>query len=356
MKTLLLIALAAATLTAHAQSDSMQEKLDESDAKIQAELDRKYTSKDGIEIRNVKKEDLDRTIKQLGGNVTVEFGKEKERQIQVRKGGVHVGSGANSLLARTNTQPGSPTVVQVPLQPKMSITLLGGKSLFCVFSVVRNQDGSLAKGQTSFANPESNGGGCAISGNPVRVRHAGTYLVEVNKSSMFVELNQDENKVIPLREIVIPFPTTANPPTIKFTIYPDLESSVSEREKVITKAYLNDVSNSCNSGSGDVCQAYYRANTLESYLKLMAFRSTPSLDLLGVKAEPVAGGWTPAARAGIAVVLHEEWFTPRQDIFATFGGTETAPEAFKYYVLPGVYGIKWLIDSNIDVTKGIYVQ
>ena len=90
MKTLLLIAMTASALMAQAQSDSMQDKLQEADAKIQAELDRKYTSKDGIEIRNVKKEELDRTIKKMGGNVTVEFGKEKERQIKVNKGGVHI--------------------------------------------------------------------------------------------------------------------------------------------------------------------------------------------------------------------------------------------------------------------------
>ncbi len=358
MKTLLLIAMTASALMAQAQSDSMQDKLQEADAKIQAELDRKYTSKDGIEIRNVKKEELDRTIKKMGGNVTVEFGKEKERQIKVNKGGVHIGSGADPLMARDNTQASSSVVVPVPLQPKMSITLVGGKNKFCVHKVVRNEDGTLARGQTNFNHPEYSGGGCAVAGTPVRVKQPGTFLVEAGQSSMFVELNQDENKVIPLREIVIPVPSTENLSEIKFAIYPDLESSVDEREKIITKEFLNSDYTRCNPGaSGDheLCTSYYRIDKLESYRKLVIFKSTPSGDFLGVKATAITN-YTPATRAGIVAVLHFEDFSPNMGYLSTFHNSPSGPEAYKFYVLPGVYGIKWMIGDNMDVTKGIYVQ
>jgi len=362
MKTLLLLALAG-TLSAHAQSQSLEERMQQADQQIQAELDKTYKSKDGIEIRNVKKSLIDQTIQRLDGNVTIEFGKDKRIPIP-RSGSVVVGSGADGTIATSDTDSSASVVLKIPLKPKMSLTLVGGDGFFCMARIKKNPDGTI-KRKGSYLQTGMEDGSCNSIGKAIRPMQPGTYLVTVNYlSEMFVEINQDENKVIPLREIVIPF-VDPSQQSVLFKIYRDFETSDIEREKMIQKAFaLYEGFKTCSLHNSNVCDPLAAANTLEAFrpfFAVVAKEETANFGVMSLDKSYIIHSLADIKFRGELSLRGGQYDENKAQSYAgvshnNIGRPVLRKEAFKYHVLPGVYGMRWLIDGQFEVTKGIYVQ
>lgn len=352
----ILMMMLAATMSAHAQSQSMEERLEVSDAKanarIDAELNRKYEAKDGIQIRNVKREELDKSLKDLKGNITIQFGNEPERQIKLRKsGGVHVGSGADSLMARTNESPDKPVYVPVPAKARMSITTVGGSGVYCATRVSRHADGSFVRGGASFQEPKrtQDGGGCEISGKPIRLLVAGTYILNkmFGSEQMLVEVGQNEHKVIPLREIVLTFDGNENQ-KVMYQFFQDVKTSESERFKIILKSFVRDSDRPfCLHEANEFCADIQSQENLAKFASYFSFQEEKMFQYLAAKS-PVTGHKH-------AVVLYSNSLTKMSEENRQYPFDTTA-KAVSVYALPGVYGIKWTIDGRPDFDDGIYVQ
>lgn len=292
LKTLLTAAILLPSITMALDSQSQQLL----DAKIQQQLQSAKAAAGGaVTIKPVSRELIEKTLNEkLGGKGTVDFGK---------AGGVIIGSGADGLVATSNTNNGGPIVVAPPVLPSTSITVVGRpgvsqKNSFCILPIVTDAQGNILSAQ-SYANPK-----CGELGSPRRTT-AGLHLVSFNNSILFITVKAGENRVIPLREISI----SNSGGNIGFAAYPETCSEL-ELEKHASDLVAN--------GSAGV---YRTVTSLKKYL-LEYKANNPKALCRGTAPQIIAQG---------------------------FDGSF-------FSVLPGVYSISWTIDEQNDSTGNIVVE
>jgi hypothetical protein len=304
-------------------------------------------------------------VDKLGGRATIYFNKDNQVPVDRKSeamGGVYVGSGADGVAVTTNADPSAPVVVHPPLVPRMSITVVGGGLKFCVYFIPKNENGSMKK----FGAQRI---GCNNPGAPVRVRQAGTYFIKMTEydpadlGRNFIELSEGENKIIPLRRIEIP-PTNAR--QISFNLYEDFETSESQRELLMKEEYVfgRNFQVMCEARPS-LCRIHSQIEDFASFRKEFEQFASGSAD-------PLQSTWAqlfirfPEIQVGRA--LRTQYFDsldeyPQTNPGRTGGGSDPIgtllphekQTSYTYYVLPGVFGVKWSIENSPDVTKGIYV-
>jgi hypothetical protein len=331
MKKLTLIAMMMMPTMAFAGSNS--------DAQLAQKLKAQRNFDGGVSVRSVDKKYVDSAVAKLGGRATVEFGSKD----QVSMGGVIVGSGADGLVSRSNTQAGAPIVIAPPVVPKTSITVVGRvtkgmPATYCVtplkvgvngevlqntfFSQSYEQEDDLQK-SLSF-----NGVGAKCIGLGISTRLApGKFMVTYNNTFYVVDLKAQENKVIPLREVRV----TKYDGNIKFRLYRDFSSS-----QEVNKAILL-VKSDPEVGSPEKVR--------ES--------ATPAV-FAAALSDNVPGRveWEKFPRS-VRVSQNAFYYL---SYFSELMHTMVAVDGGVIPVLPGQYNIQWFIDGQLDYTTGIRVD
>jgi hypothetical protein len=330
MKTLTLIALMMPTM-AFAGSNS--------DAQLAQKLQSQRNFDGGVSVRAVDKKYVDAAVAKLGGRATIEFGSKD----QVSMGGVIVGSGADGLVSRSNSQAGAPVVIAPPVVPKTSITVAGRvptnmPDTYCATPLKLGVNGEVLQNQLfsqrlwgeayhqaslRFDGVEAK---CVAVGTPLRLA-PGKFVVTYNNTFYVVDLKSQENKVIPLREVRV----TKFDGNISFRLYRDFTSS-----QEVNKALLL-IKSDASLGSPQDVQTVARPAVLEAALS---------------KVIPGHLDWEkfPMAvrRAQNSFYLISAIEKLLYTVDATDGGMIP--------VLPGQYNIQWDIDGQHDYTTGIRVD
>lgn len=320
MKTLTLIALMMPTM-AFAGSNS--------DSQLAQRLQTQRQFDGGVSVRAVDKKYVDSAVAKLGGRATIEFGSKD----QVSMGGVIVGSGADGLVSRSNTQAGAPIVVTPPVLPKTSITVVGrpstGASYYCAFALKLGANGEVLS-NTAFiqeltsvrdavtADFRGEASKCGELGMPLRLA-AGRYVVSYNNTLSVVDLKAQENKVIPLREVRVPKINGQ----IRFRIYRDFRSSVELRKALLV-----------------IKSDYYapQGRVDEASIQQALSENAPGL-------------LSEYGFSGNAVYEKSPFYK-----LASTQKTPSAKDGQSILVLPGQYNIEWDIDNQTDYTTGIRVD
>jgi hypothetical protein len=174
-----------------------------SDQKLATRLAQGVRSVNGIVVRNVSKDYVDSAVKKLGGRATVKFG--ANDKLALASGGVIVGSGGDSRASRVTTDSRSNVMVQAPVIPVQSITVVGRDKVAdaddhsfkaCALKL-EEKNGDLVP----FDRDEQ--GLCALINAPIRLR-PGKYIVTYQGTFVYATVAAGENKILPLREIYVP--------------------------------------------------------------------------------------------------------------------------------------------------------
>jgi len=306
---------------------------------------------DGLVIKTVDKSYVDAAVKRVGGKAVVEFGPKD----QIALGGVIVGSGADGLASRSNTDPTSPITIRPPVIPQTSITVVGNTpshkastlelSTFCAMRITITNSGEVLTDeaiwgttvgdsnrqpnifmQTTFKN-------CANLNKPLRLK-AGKYIVTFNNTFSIVDLKDRENKVIPLREIAVPSCNCDS--EVSYTVYRDFRSQA-EVNKVLT-----------------ILKMLPSANNKEArnLLNPQVFANFVSYDN-----DNFPGGIDEKRLQYYLYNLKIDGFTSWYE-----GFTErtqrmlTMEQGYSTFVLPGQYSIEWVIDGQKAYTPGLRVD
>ena len=330
MKTLTLIALMMPTM-AFAGSNS--------DAQLAQKLQAQRNFDGGVSVRSVDKKYVDAAVAKLGGRATVEFGSKD----QVSMGGVIVGSGADGLVSRSNTQASAPIVIAPPVVPKTSITVVGRAidgmpAAYCVtplkvgvngeilqnplFSQSYEQEDNLQK-SLSFNGVSAK---CNALGVPLRLA-PGKFMVTYNNTFYVVDLKPQENKVIPLREVRV----TKYDGKIKFRLYRDFSSSQEVRKAILL--VKSDPELGSPEKVRELAQPAVFAAALSDFVPgLVEFEKFPR-----------------------SVQTNQNAFF-YLSYFKELMHTMVALDGGVIPVLPGQYNIQWYIDEQLDYTTGIRVD
>ncbi len=321
MKTLTLIALMMPTM-AFAAPDS--------DAQLKQKLQVQRQFDGGVTVRAVDKKYVDSAVAKLGGRATVEFSSKDK----VSLGGVIVGSGADGLVSRTNTQVGAPIVVTPPVIPKTSITVVGRPNSkmpdsYCVAQVKLGANGEVLTNDyfqlstdnylLTFAGSASK---CDSLGAPMRV-NAGRYMITYNNTFYVVDLKPHENKVIPLREVQVP----KYDGNIKFQLYRNFRTALE-----VNKALVMIKSDWAFRGEAE---RYTKPSILEAALSELipgALDSNKLPTLVDIKRNAF-------------------YYLATVGVFTTI-----ANDGEIISVLPGEYNILWRFGQQYDYTTGIRVD
>ena len=348
---------------------------------LQEKLSTPKTHESGVQIRPVSKDLVNQALERLGGNATVELpGREMMKFVRPdsarRSGGVVVGNGGDGLVATSSADRSAPVVVQPPIVPNTSITVVGRaganqSNQFCVLRYNLNQLGEIEPRYTKSIR-------CASFGSSIRVTEgtyyvslrANTYMWGTNKNSSVpsfhssvVSLSNGENKVLTLSEIHVP--KQAIP--IKFSLTLDLSSSDSRRkifnylQPAMTTAVQNfdQFEESCRPGR----HVYSRSRGFEQ-IEVLRFdcgnlRLSIPNDLnfnYWHASRPIAfyefdfksGPWRE----------HEELRIYHSENDVTFGNERfiNGVDGEFVSVFPGSYAIVWDIEGNLEITRGIRVE
>jgi len=217
-------------------------------SEMMALLKQQAEGQNGMILKKAHLPALEETVQKLNGSAVIDLGKGKRFDLRVKEGGVIVGSGADSLVATSNISASGVRVITPPLQPRMSITVTGRQgeqrnNYFCIVRLNTTTDGSIKKGDghldydvlrkaldlsesgdPTFASAAKSAF-CQSLNLAKRVQTAGLYAIFFNGSSTIVSLNENENKVIPLREISFPKVKDKNPDgkliSVKYTVSTD---------------------------------------------------------------------------------------------------------------------------------------
>lgn len=294
-----------------------------------------------LRIRSIQMEELEAGTLKLNAK-TFQIDLDAGESIKISGGGVIIGSGTDGLAATTNEDLHSPIVIQPPLDLNTTITIFGDpKETYCAHRMKTNPDGSLMQYGTSFS---TNFQVCAPSGKPLRLIKAGTFLIwtasiGARTNIAIVSLQDSENKVIPLRQIIVP-----NHPGVEHGLQSDI-TSITEQEKFLVPAYA----------SNDRTLIYKDKflNSLGYAGKQMSFDEFKTHSLL-LDSEP--GGYV----FGMKQYLHTNGsFSPSSVFLLAYMDPNFSDRkgGHTYYVFPGVYTLSWKIDGQMEKsTLGIHVQ
>jgi hypothetical protein len=288
-------------------------------------------------VKNPSPESIDKALKDVGGNATVDFMNGKKFKLQEAPGRVVIGSGADGLVANTNASVGTPMTVPVPLMPDMSITLVGASGTdgytTCARYLTTDEMGNVKRNGSHDPDYEEENV-CAKAGNPVRLYRAGLYFVTVVdntglRQTLLTNLGENEKIIIPLREIIVPAAPTKL--SVKFRLFKDYEFSDLEKRKLAPDVFFDLPTDGCYSSIG----------TIEDLVKAMKSRVVKD-----------SSGYNLQVSDGCG--LNDDQTLFYSDFYSMVSNDGIHDHVF--YVVPGVYGIAWLIDNQRVYTKGLSVQ
>lgn len=303
----------------------------------------------GIQIKPASKAMIDQAVQNLGGRATVEFDKNQKVKLDsrtTRQSGVHVGSGANSVVATSSADQAGQVVVQAPIHPNTSITVVGRWGAqqdhleICAVGYETNQQGQIKlKAGSDFFQPLNR---CAKLNQPLRVR-AGYYKVYFHKSSWGHEVNQvsfvthvavGENKVIPLREISVPRVSGNAARQVKYFVQADVKARSELRKSKLDLFYLiSDAMIEHAIPNDPLKKRFQEIENPEEFAELClevgVYDSSMICKFLQKSNSPIENS--------------------AQDFNYASAGTFVS-------VFPGTYTIRWNIDEQYDVTEGIVVD
>jgi hypothetical protein len=334
------------------------------------ELAKPQTMSNGMKVLRASPESVDKALKAVNNKATVDLGGGKVFKIDEAPGRVVVGSGADGLVANTNATANSPLVVPIPITPKMSITVAGMPSYAnyysgptpiksCALFVPTDDNGQLIMGafrRDKFGYDSS----CVTVGSPIRLKKAGYYFLTISDQQvvssmpqMLIKIDQDENKIVPIRKIVVPAVKTDS--SISFRLIQDLKSSdydLRQYANYLFEGYNND--NFINLVGEKTAQ---EIQTPEDVFNLLD-ASDDDTTIICAKNEAWkrAGEKCPGDYVyKIEEIPHDIYYANSLDANAYLHNDQVKDQVF--YVLPGVYEIMWRIDTNApEFTKGLYVQ
>ncbi len=164
-------------------------------------------------------EEVLKAIAGKNGQITIDAGRNHLLRFEQKTGNMNaapviIGSSADSLVAQSNLPPAGETIVTPPIEPSMSVTVLGGTGRFCLTPALNTEESvSYFLKQDELSNSY-----CQNIGSPKRITKPGRYLLVLKSSpqwkgmksviaynlmGQFIEISPNEHKVIPLRKITI---------------------------------------------------------------------------------------------------------------------------------------------------------
>lgn len=307
------------------------------------------TLKNGVQIKAVSKETVDKAVNSLGGKATVDYGNGQTLKINSKtraENGVHVGSGGNSITATSSVDQKGQLVVRPPsVIPETSITVVGrwGKSQenmeICAVGYETDEKGQIILKQSlAFIIPANP---CAKLNKPLRVL-PGTYKIFFksptalfhspklpNQVSMMVSVTKGENRVIPLRELTVPNSSNETDGKIEFEVSSDMSSATELRKALLDAFYTNTSSLSGLKIQYNLTGLIHQVKDVEELVKVCN--------------EPEH---LKARKNGLCFGSPD--FDYAQD-FAAQGGDFVS-------LFPGTYKINWNIDDQRITTDGIVIE
>jgi len=300
------------------------------------------TQQDTAQIRFAPEQTVKDAIKKLNGKATLDFGnKQIKIDQQMKSGGVVIGSGADGLAATNNSNPNGPIVVNPPVTPQTSITVVGragaGQEVeFCTEEIL----------DETQAREIKNDKKCTDLNKPLRLSE-GKFILNFMEMRIFVSLQKGERKIIPLREIHTPKQDMGFSANLEYD-FADTKTQVDHLNYSITNARYE----LCHSVTEtyELCMKMgdaLRAEHIQPFFKYYA-RNTKIYSECK-KAEGYACQF-----GTIKVRQNINWLYPKfhYPIFSLGKGYDGS----FFSVLPGVYQIVWTIDGQEEVTQGIHVQ
>jgi hypothetical protein len=320
------LALSLITTIANAQTTVTSGINSEADQWLTKKLSSSANTNDH-QIKYVDKHYVDKVLKDLDNKASVDFSGNGDKSIlktsPKKLSGVLVGSGDDQLIATGSADNTGPIVVQPPVIPKTSLTVVGrlgagqvGQKI-CVKRFVTDEQGKIQKAGMTIPNNS-----CVNLNIPLRISE-GFYQVFFKDAhdvrlgiGMLVKIEANENKVIPLREISVPENAQHN---IGFILTEEKNSEFYLRSFATESFAYNIASDVADSTSPE--ELYQR-----DYAQWIG-----------------RNVWLDQ-RAIDETLMSDSMMNSRMP-----GGNFVS-------VFPGVYQIDWLIDGQTDETKDINVQ
>ncbi len=310
-----------------------------------------HKNENGMQLKYVDKSTVDQVIRNVGGKATVDFGFEK---IQIDNGanttkgndkvksgsGVIIGSGADKLVSTSDADEAKQYVVQAPVLPKTSITVVGrlgkaqeGPIQFCLAKYATDEQKHLLKS----GGPISPLNRCGDINQPIRLNEGLYRIYQVDKRfesnfyvGFWVYISEGENKIIPLREIVVPKYNSGQ--KISFSVYP--ANSIKDYAKVTYSICSPDKS------SESLLKCLYGGSGIDSKNIRKAFEKSQSPEEF--------------VREVILLDINEQ--TKIKSYFFAENGIADSTDGNFVSVFPGEYTIFWKIDDNYEEPTTVTVD
>jgi len=276
------------------------------------------SSAGGASIKMVDKKYVIDAVDKLHGKVTIDLGSKGQVQVNNQKGGgVLIGSGSDGLAVVSNQIAENGTViVQPPMEANTSITLVGrandpSRTQYCSVRLYTDPQGNVLTGKSKEVI-------CNKIGHALRLSE-GKYVIYYNHTSLIIDLKQNERKIIPLREVLVP--RQSEP--VSFSLNVNTFTS-EERLKMATQIFA-------------MIDGFYSresipqlVNDLQNGKDVTAYMPYTWDNIKDLTQISIAGTWEVSSRFSQSVVEGKD------DEFVS--------------VLPGDYVIQWTIDGQSDVT------
>lgn len=274
--------------------------------------------------------------KSLGKNVTVDTGRgSRETLRQKSSGGVIVGSGSDGTVPTSNSSSAGPIVIHPPITPETSITVVGRvgpkqSDTYCASKYKTDSSGAYVQGGgfVYFANSE--GILCTQIGKPLRLVEGAYRLYlsnpskstaynNISTSTLIVALKNQENLIIPLREIHIP----------KFN--GQIQAELFRDPAVESEFYKIRVDSFTRMYKSGYDNFDKNCTVQESNIELN------HIECLGIHRSELINFFQSVG-------------------FTTYHPLTVAKDGEYMAVFPGGYQIRWTIDGQYELTKGILVE
>jgi hypothetical protein len=353
MKTNKLLITITTLLTAIAGAQTQTTRMSpEADAWLNKKLAQAKTTDNGATVQFVSKKLITDALDKVGNKASIDFGGTQIlKTTPQKKSGVLVGSGADNLVATASADSTGPVVVQPPILPKTSLTVVGrlGKSQpnmkICAKQIKTDSQGKIIHGG-GMTDPVNS---CAPLNIPLRISEGlyqvfFIYMYSGNSQprqglGITVKVDAGENKVIPLREISVP--KYGN--KIQFTVTEERSS------EVFLRSIATQMFSACSASEKDtniLCDSMAFGVVEDLYKDIRDTKSPEDLyenvykHMLNTDAVPFT--------LYISGVLDDEISNRLTPGPASDGDFVS--------VFPGVYRINWQIDGQKDTTRNIVVE
>jgi hypothetical protein len=307
----------AVALTSLAQNTSGQERLlTQND--VANKLQQYSVESEGVSIRPADASLVWSAAEQFKGkNVSLDLPKSGDA---LASNSVLIGSGSDGLVSDNNLEKkGTQYILNPPLTPKTSITLVGrpGGHYFDPYSHRIEQSHRYCGVNLLYGRYI-----CTKLNIPLRVQQ-GTYLINYMGMSLKVSIKENENKIVYLREILVPKQIKPIGYQLK------MHRSDSNQISGIIKTMNRGVVPYCSSRSA---QATYDPEILPKSSKVFITDNSCEYFLTSIANESIN---------------HREFYNAFYDSITFVTGIDNSFVS----VLPGVYNVEWTIDEQKVTTE-----